>query len=118
MPITRFSMTPDTNGINAFGLPDSNTKFQTVLTASLEQTLTVPDTGDATYQRVMAVFSFQPGSYIWYSVNATATLPAGAFSSTRSEQNPQVRYLKSGDILHFITRSTTAEVGVMFYAVQ
>jgi len=118
MPMTRFSMTMDTNGNVAFGLPDSNTKYQTVLTASTEQTLVVPETGDATYQRVAAVFSFQPGSTIWYSVNSTATLPTGSFTATTSEQNPQVRYVRPGDVLHFITRSITAEVGVMFYALQ
>lgn len=118
MQMTRFLMTKDINGLNAYGLADSNSKFQTILTASTEQTLIVPETSDSIYNKVVAVFSFQPGSYVWYAVNDTATLPSGAFTDTTSEQNPQVRYVKPGDVLHFITRSITSEVGVMFYAVQ
>jgi hypothetical protein len=115
-PITRFQITRDNAGFTAFGLPISNRKYQTVLTALTEQILTVPISGDATYPGIVAVFSFQPGTTVWMAINATATVPGGSFTLTNSEQNPQVRYLKAGDIIHMISRSTTSEVGVMFYA--
>lgn len=117
MQMTKFSIGRDINGIASYDLQNSNSKFFTVLTASTEQTLTIPQTNDPIYSRVVYIISSQPGTSTWYALNSTATLPGPAFSQTTSEQNAQVRVANPGDVLHFITSSTTAELGVVFYAI-
>lgn len=118
MQMTRFSIGKDINGIAAYDLPDSNTKFQTILTDSVEQTLTLPNTNDPIYPRVVYIISPEPGTSVWSSINSTVSLPGVSFSPTTSEQNAQVRVGQPGDVLHFITRSTTSELGVVLYAAQ
>lgn len=118
MKMTRFSIGRDINGISSYHLSDSNTKFFTVLTAGTEQTLTIPPTNDPIFNKVVYIISAQPGTSVWSSLNSTATLPSGSFTQTTSEQSAQVRIASPGDVLHFITRSTTSEVGVVCYAAQ
>lgn len=116
--ITPFNMTRDINGFNGFGLPFSNKAYSALLLADDEITLTVPETGNANYPNLFALFTFQAGSFVWVALNASATRPLGAFSQTNSEQNPQGRYVKSGDVLHFITANDQVEMGVIFYATK
>ena len=117
MKMTVFNMTRDVNGFNGFGLPFSNSKYQCLLLADVEQMLVVPTTGRSDYPNVLAVFSADPGDSVWVSLNETATVPAGAFAASTSELNPAARYVKSGDVLSFITSDTIDQVGVIFYAV-
>lgn len=116
MPIQKFIMTRDINGFNGFGVPFSNNKYSAVLSSMAEQTVTVPETGNATYQNLIAIFSFEAGNSVWVALNATATIPSGSFAQTDSELNPAGRYVKPGDILHFITADPQDQVGVIFYA--
>ena len=112
----KFNMVRDINGFNGFGLPVSEKPAQTTLVAGIEQTVTVPQTTDATYPNVLAIFNFQPGSSIWVAKNFTATLPGISFQFNDSEMNPAARRCVPGDVWHFITNDTTAEIGVIFYA--
>ena len=120
---TPFSMTRDINGYNGFGLAFSLDKYSATITTGVDTTVTVPSggplgsgTSTTTTHRYLAIFSYEPGSNVWVSVNATAAVPAGGtFAATTSELLPTARYVTSGDILHFITGDTTADVGVTFY---
>ena len=116
MQMTFFSMSRDINGYVGFGLPFSNEKYNTILSSGSAQTLTVPSSSNATYQKVLAVFSFEPGSVVWVSNNETAAVPGSSFASATSELNPAARLVNAGDVLSFITDNTTSEVGVTFYA--
>jgi hypothetical protein len=118
MQMTRFLIGRDINGIPAYDLQNSNSKFSTVLTATIEQTLTIPQTNDPIYPRVAYIIVAQPGTSVWSALNDSAALPGPSFAPTTSEQNAQVRTANPGDILHLITRSPTSEVGVVFYAAQ
>jgi hypothetical protein len=111
---TPFIMTRDINGYNGFGLPFSVDQFSAALEAETEDTLTVP----SACQKYLAVFSFDPGTAVWVSLNGTAEIPTGTFDQTTSEQNPTARIVSAGDILSFITTETTANVGVIFYGIQ
>lgn len=115
--ITKFNMTRDINGYNGFGLPFSNVKYNTILVENVEQTLIVPSTQDATYQNLLAVFSFETGTTVWVARNATASLPGSSFALSNVELNPAARSVKPGDILHFISPDITAQIGVSFYAI-
>lgn len=122
MPTT-FNMTRDVNGFNGFGLPFADDKYSATLVADTDATLAVPGTAAmgaataTTYNKFIAIFSYQPGAQVWVTINETAAVPAGAtFAATSSELNPSARYVKSTDVLHFITSDTGASVGVTFYA--
>ena len=120
---TPFNMTRDINGYNGFGLPFSVDKYSATLAQTTDTTLNVPDTGAlgaptaTTYNKFIAIFSYQPGAQVWVAVNGTAAVPAGgSFALTTSELNPSARYVKASDVLHFYTPDTSAAVGVTFYA--
>jgi len=113
----KFIMTRDINGYNGFGLQFSDNKYSGLLSAGVEQTLTVPESPFADYPNLLAVFSFEPGSTVWVSLNATAVVPSTSISSSNSELNPAARYVTGGDVLHFITDDASDEYGVIFYAV-
>jgi hypothetical protein len=118
---TKFSMTRDINGYNGFGRKFSDTCYQINLASGVEKHFTVPSNPDAIYSKYLAIMSFYPsssGTAIWVANNDTATLPSGNFTATTCEANPVAMYVEAGDVLSFITNSTTAEVGVAFYAVQ
>lgn len=120
---TSFAMTRDINGFNGFGLPFSIDKYSANLVTLTDTTLTVPGSAamgaitSTTYNKFIAIFSYEPGSSIWVAVNATAAVPVGGtFASTTSELNPSARSVQAGDTLHFYTADTSAVVGVTFYA--
>lgn len=115
---TKFNMTRDINGYNGFGLPFADNKYSCTLTAASEKTLTAPTSPFPEYPNFLAIFSFAPGSSVWVANNATAVVPGASFAAVSSDLNPAARYVKSADILHFITSDTSDEVGVTFYAVQ
>lgn len=120
---TNFSMTRDINGYNGFGLPFSVDKYSATIVADTDATLTVPSAGplgstSSTYSnKYIVIFNYEAGASVWVALNATAEKPAGAtFASTTSELNPSARYVKAGDVLHFLTPDTSAQVSVVFYA--
>ncbi len=120
---TSFAMTRDINGFNGFGLPFSIDKYSVTLDSDTDTTLDVPGTSSmgaacaTTYNKFIAIFSYQPGADVWVSVNDTAAVPAGnTFAATTSELLPSARSVQAGDVLHFYTADTTADVGVTFYA--
>lgn len=95
--------------------PFSDTGAKLLLAASTELTWTVP--GDAT-QKYRATFSFAATSEVWVALNGTATLPSAGTVSTayNQELNPNHRYVKGGDVLHFIS-SATPQVCVSLLAI-
>ena len=113
MQYTQFSMLRDINGYNGFGLPFSIDKYNATITTNTDTTVTVPSYSP----HYVAIFTFQSGSGVWVANNATAAKPVGStFAATTSELNPVARYVKAGDVLHFLTGDTSAMVGVVFYA--
>lgn len=109
---TCFAMIRDINGYNSFLLPANSTDYAVDLAANTEKTLTVPN--DST--KWIAVFCYEPGATVWVSLNATATLPGSNFASTTSKLNSPGYEVRNGDVIHFITANTTANVGVQLYA--
>ena len=115
--MTKLSLIKDINGLNSFGAPFSNSKYQALLTAGIGDSVTVPPTGDATYSNVLAIFSFDPGDSVWVSINGTAVVPNSTFTLSECELNPSARKVKPGDVISMITSDTVDQVGVIFYAV-
>lgn len=103
--------------INDFGQSFASLKYSASLAATTDTSLTVP--GDAPKYR--ALIKVETGSDVWVALNETAAVPAGAsFASVSSELLPGgsevCRYVKAGDVLHFITAGATVDVGVVFYS--
>lgn len=100
-------------GFNTYAADFSDENYTASLVNGSEQTITVPS--DA--QTYVASFSYQPGTVVWVSKNATASVPAGSsFAASDSTLNPGTRKVYAGDVLHLITATATAEVSVTFYA--
>ena len=123
MATTPFSLVRDINGYNGFGLQFSNQIYSATLAQNTDTTLDVPLDGpqgacsSSTTNRFIAIFEYQVGSDVFVALNGTAAVPAGgSFALTTSEQNPVARYCSAGDILHFLTPDTSADVTVVFYA--
>jgi hypothetical protein len=112
---TKFNMIRDINGYNGFGIPFADDKYSATIAQNVAQVLSVP----SNFKNWLAIFCIEPGSRVWIANNHDATVPVGAsFAATNSELNVPAKYVKSGDILSFITPDVTADVGVMFYALS
>ena len=113
MQYSQFNLTRDVNGYNGFGLPFAVDNYNATIVANTDATLTTPSYAP----HYVAIFSYQQGGSVWVAANATAAKPVGAtFASTTSTLNPTARYVKAGDVIHFLTGDTSAMVGVTFYA--
>lgn len=98
-------------------MPFSDTAIQLNLGASVEQTYTVLGPVTAQYQ---AYFEYTQNSNVYVRLNGTPTAPSigTVTSQPYSEFRPKKRYVKGGDVLHFITPDTNAYVGVSLRKLQ
>jgi hypothetical protein len=132
---TKFNMTRDINGYNGFGLQFTDTAYSCTLTTGTDTTLLVPSAsglggnGMSSSSLWIAVFSYDPGTSVWVSLNSVASNPAGAtFAVTASELNPAARQVRGigtiphatypADVLHFYTTGTGVNVSVIFYSIS
>jgi hypothetical protein len=98
-------------------MPFSDTAIQVNCAANTEETYTVPGTPEQQFQ---AYFEYNCTANVFVCKNATPTIPA---SGTIGEQpynefKPKKRYVRGGDVLHFITPDTNAYIGVSLRQLQ
>ncbi len=98
-------------------MPFSDTCAQVHALANVEQTFTVPGTEVQEYQ---AYFEYTNDSIVFVSKNTTPTIPAGGTVGTEqySEFKPKKRYVRGGDVLHFISPDASAYIGVSLRKIQ
>lgn len=93
--------------------PFSDTTAQIALAANTAITYTVPGTNRDKYR---CEFSWFYNSSIWVGYNETAVvpLPGAVTTATNSsiEFRPDVRYVKGGDVLSFISDSLVTNAGL------
>lgn len=96
----------------------SDTGASMALAANAELTYTVPGVSTARYQ---ALFGFNAAANVYIALNVSATVPsAGTINSSSrfQELRPCKRVVQGGDVLHFITADTTAQVSVSLRAIS
>ena len=98
-------------------MPFSDTCVQVNCAANTEETFTVPGTSEQQYQ---AYFEYTQNSNVFICKNGTPTIPASGTVGTQqyNEFKPKKRYVRGGDILHFITPDTNAYIGVSLRQLQ
>lgn len=99
-------------------MPFSDTAIQIACGTGVEQTWTVPGTSITQYQ---ALFEYNSISNVFVCKNATPVVPPSGTVGQQpySEFRPDKRYVKGGDVLHFITSDTAgAYVGVSLRQLQ
>jgi hypothetical protein len=92
-------------------IPFSDTAWQVNCGASVEQTITVPGPVTSQYQ---ALFEYIQDSNVFIRLNGVPTVPSiGSVGSQQyNEFRPHKRYVKGGDVIHFITPDASAYIGV------
>ena len=98
-------------------MPFSDTCAQVNCAANAEQTFTVPGTPAQQFQ---ALFEYTQNSNVFISVNAVPVVPASGSVGTQqyNEFRPCKRYVRGGDVIHFITPDTSAYIGVSLRQLQ
>ncbi len=82
--------------------PISDTGAKVSLAANTELTWTVPGTDVNIYR---ADFKFPSGAQVWVKLNGAVVVPVAntAVTVTNEEFLPDCKYVKGGDVLHFIS---------------
>ncbi len=98
-------------------MPFSDTAVQVNLGSNVQQTFTVPGTNIMQYQ---AYFEYISTSNVFVCLNGTPTIPGAGSVGTQqyNEFRPKKRYVRGGDVIHFITSDTSAFVGVSLRRLQ
>lgn len=87
-------------------LPFSDNSATVALAANTELTYTIPGDSSARYR---IAFSWSYNANVWVSVNQTVVVPTGGTlnGSARTEYRPgadgSARFVRGGDVLHFIS---------------
>lgn len=97
-----------TNFDKAHPFPDVS--YQFALAANTELTQTIPG-NSSIYYRV--TFSWPYNANVWVGYKITATSPsAGTMSSCpKIELRPDIRYVRGGDVLHFVSNAIVTDAG-------
>lgn len=98
-------------------MPFSDTAVQVNCGSNVEETYTVPGTETQQYQ---AYFEYTQDSNVFVCKNATPVIPSSGSVGTQpyNEFRPKKRYVRGGDVIHFITPDATAYVGVSLRQLQ
>lgn len=98
-------------------MPFSDTAIQVNCAANTDETVTVPGSPTQQYQ---AYFEYIQDSNVFICLNAVPTIPASGTVGVQpyNEFRPKKRYVKGGDVLHFITPDASAYIGVSLRQLQ
>lgn len=112
---TKLLFSRDVQGYNAYAPYFPLDAYSATITSGSAESVTVPSNANIW----IAVFSYQPGSDIWVSVNNTASNPAGGtFASTTSILLPAQLTVNAGNTIScYNNNATSQDVGISFYAI-
>jgi hypothetical protein len=123
---TQYKLQKDVAGYNGFGLQFCDQKYSVTLAASTDTTVPVPLNGAMgaalnSVNKWLAVIQVEANLSVWFALNATAEVPAGAtFALTNSDLIIGSEYygveVKAGDVMHFLAPTAGTDILVKFYA--
>lgn len=123
---TMYKLQKDVAGYNGFGLPVSDQKWTASLAATTDTTLTIPTNAVMgaplnSKQRFLAIITVEPAGSVWFALNATAAVPAGATLAASTSElivggEYFAREVKGTDVLHFFTATAATDISVVLYA--
>jgi hypothetical protein len=98
-------------------MPFSDACAQIQLPANTDTDWTVPGSPSQQFQ---AYFEYASNANVFVCKNAVAVIPASGVVEEQpyNEFKPVKRYVRGGDVLHFITPDTVAYVGVSLRQIQ
>lgn len=98
-------------------MPFSDTAVQVACTINEDQTVTVPGTDIIQYQ---AYFEYASSSNVFVCKNSVPVIPSNGSVGTQAynEFKPKKRYVRGGDVIHFITPDNVAYIGVSLRQLQ
>lgn len=95
----------------------SDTCYQINIVANSEVTYTVPGSEITQYQ---AYFEYPSNSSVFVGKNVTPVIPSSGTVGVQpyNEFKPEKRYVRGGDVLHFITPDSRVYMGVSLRKLQ
>lgn len=102
-------------------IPFSDVSYQVALGANTDESFIVPGTSAVNYSMRL---NYNETSNVFVCVNATPVIPTSgtigtqAYNEYRAGNDGSQRYVKGGDVVHFITPDTIAYVGVSLRQLQ
>lgn len=122
----QYKLQKDVAGYNGFGLQFSDLKYTASLAITTDTILTVPSKGSMgapldTVNKFIAIIQVEAALSVWFALNATAAVPAGAtFALSTSDLIIGGEYygveVKAGDVMHFLAPTAGTDICVKFYA--
>ena len=91
-------------------LPFSDLTGQLALAANTALTYTVPGTNAIQY-RIEFKLAYNANVYVGYNITATVPTPGTLTSNSRIEFRPNVKYVRGGDVLSFISNALVTDSG-------
>ncbi len=98
-------------------MPFSDTCFQVACGTNVEETANIPGLETDFYQ---AYFEYINNANVFVCNNSTPVIPGAGTVGTQqyNEFRPKKRYVRGGDVLHFITPDASAYIGVSLRKLQ
>ena len=98
-------------------MPISDTCSQVSVQSGTPQAVTVPGASNFVYQAYFE-YTEQANVYVGLNVVPTVVVAGSTGSQAFVEFKPKKRYVRGGDVLHFITPDATTYFGVSFRQIQ
>lgn len=98
------------NMSNGASIPFSDLTVQISLDANTVLTYTVPGENSISYR---ALFAWNENDNVWVGYRVTATVPSAGIITQQNgiERNPNIRFVRGGDVLSFISRAIVTDAG-------
>lgn len=96
-------------------IPFSDVSYQVACSANVEETITIPGTSTNYYSMKL---NYNADANVFVCLNSTPTIPSAGtvgsqqYNEYRAGCDGSQRYVRGGDVVHFITPDTSAYIGV------
>lgn len=98
--------------------------LRTILAVGVAQSVTIPNMSAVGFganttasNNYIAIITIEPGKIAYANEVTTAVIPTGSFATTADEPmiGRVIRYVSAGEVISFITKATTCEIGIALF---